>query len=108
LLALYDRLVAIIWTASSDAARQACGEAAARTRWGNLNAQALTHTQISIKPEFVISHGARLDMDSDMGQKMDADIESDTDSDTGSIPAGGSESTAAAGRARAAGRPRAG
>ena len=32
------RLVAIIWTASSDAARQACGKAAAR--WGN--AQAVT------------------------------------------------------------------
>jgi hypothetical protein len=31
-------LVAIIWTASSDAARQACGKAAAR--WGN--AQAVT------------------------------------------------------------------
>jgi hypothetical protein len=33
------RLMAIIWTASSDAARQACGEAAAR--WGS--AQAVTH-----------------------------------------------------------------
>jgi hypothetical protein len=32
------RLMAIIWTASSDAARQACGKAAAR--WGN--AQAVT------------------------------------------------------------------
>ena len=47
-----------------------------------------THTQIIIK--FVISHGARLDTDSDVGQKMDADIESDTEPDTGSIPAGGS------------------
>jgi len=32
------RLMAIIWTASSDAARQACGKAAAH--WGN--AQAVT------------------------------------------------------------------
>jgi hypothetical protein len=31
-------LIAIIWTASSDAARQACGEAAAR--WGNAQAVA--------------------------------------------------------------------
>jgi chromosome condensin MukBEF MukE localization factor len=30
------RLMAIIWTASSDAARQACGEAA--VRWGNAQA----------------------------------------------------------------------
>jgi hypothetical protein len=34
------RLVAIIWTASSDAARQACGNAAARCQWRN--AQAVT------------------------------------------------------------------
>jgi hypothetical protein len=37
------RLIAIIWTASSDAAREeACGEAAAR--WGN--AQAVTELQL--------------------------------------------------------------
>jgi hypothetical protein len=36
------RLMAIIWTASSDVARQACGKAAAR--WGNAQAVTVTVT----------------------------------------------------------------
>jgi hypothetical protein len=39
------RLMAIKWTASSDAARQACGKAAAR--WGN--AQAVAQTQKDLR-----------------------------------------------------------
>ncbi len=46
------RLVAIIWTASSDAARQACGKAAAaRTRRGN--AQVVTSFRRRFPPELL-------------------------------------------------------
>ena len=40
-------LMAIIWTASSDAARQACGKAAAR--WGNAQALTMAAENVSIR-----------------------------------------------------------
>jgi hypothetical protein len=56
------RLIAITWTASSDAARplrQACkwGEAAAR-HWGNLNAQALAELRLDALKNLCISASA--------------------------------------------------
>jgi hypothetical protein len=43
------RLMAIIWTASSDAARQACGKAAAR--WGNAQAVTLGYHDTALRLE---------------------------------------------------------
>jgi hypothetical protein len=56
--------MAIIWTASSDAARQACGKAAAR--WGN--AQAVTESRDRDRGAQLTGGGSRPGSQSDSGK----------------------------------------